>query len=127
MLDGLIFDKDGTLFDFRSSWGNWAAGFVAGLAQDGAQDDAQDGAQDGAQLARLGAAIGFDLASRSFRPDSPVIAGTAAEIAAALLPHLAGWTPRRLTDHIDATAGAAPMAEAVPLRPLLAGLRAAGL
>jgi len=115
MLDGLIFDKDGTLFDFRSSWGNWAAGFVAALAQDGAQRD------------RLGAAIGFDPASRSFRPDSPVIAGTAAEIAAALLPHLAGWTPRRLTEHIDATAGAAPMAETVPLRPLLAGLRAAGL
>ncbi len=115
MIDGLIFDKDGTLFDFRISWGRWAAEFLTNVA------DGPDHA------ARLGRAIGFDPATLTFAPDSPVIAATAADIAAALVPHLPGQTTKSLTALIDETAGAAPMSEAVPLRPLLAGLRAGGL
>ena len=115
MFDGVIFDKDGTLFDFRISWGRWAADFLASLATD--PDHA----------ARLGQAIGFDLASGTFAPDSPVIASTAADIALALLPLLPGCTQPALTDRIDQAAASAPMAEAVPLVPLLSGLRLAGL
>jgi phosphoglycolate phosphatase len=115
MIDALLFDKDGTLFDFRISWGRWATGFLAGLATDAAHAD------------RLGRAIGFDAATQSFAPDSPVIAATAADIAAALVPHLGGVSVAELTDRIDETAGSAPMSEAVPLRPLLDGLRGRGL
>ena len=115
MIDGLLFDKDGTLFDFRSSWGRWAAGFLSSIASDAAHAD------------RLGEAIGFDAASLTFAPDSPVIAATAADIAAALQPYLPGETVGSLTGMIDATAGSAPMAQAVPLRPLLSGLRDRGL
>lgn len=115
MIDGLIFDKDGTLFDFRVSWGRWAATFLRQIAR------------DEAHAARLGRAIGYDLASGSFAPDSPVIAATAADIAAALAPELPGTTVPELTDRIDASAGMAPMSEAVPLRPLLDSLRDKGL
>jgi phosphoglycolate phosphatase len=115
MIDALLFDKDGTLFDFRISWGRWAAGFLAGLARD--RDHAE----------ALGRAIGFDAATLGFAPDSPVIAATAADIAAALAPHLDGMSVAELTDRIDDTAGAAPMSEAVPLRPLLSALRGRGL
>jgi phosphoglycolate phosphatase len=115
MIDGLIFDKDGTLFDFRISWGRWAAGFLASVAE---------GPE---HAARLGQAIGFDPATLTFAPDSPVIAATAADIAAALAPELPGQSVAYLTMLIDETAGAAPMSEAVPLRPLLSGLRARGL
>lgn len=115
MIDGLLFDKDGTLFDFRVSWGGWARDFLTRIAS------------DPAHARRLGRAIGFDLGSGSFAPDSPVIAATAADIAAALAPWLPGVTVADLTDRIDASAGQAPMSEAVPLRPLLSGLRAQGL
>lgn len=115
MITGIIFDKDGTLFDFHRSWGGWADGFVRGLARDGAHADA------------LGRAIGFDLASGSFASDSPVIAATAADIALALVPHLPGQTVGAITTHINAAAALAPMAEVVPLRPLLEALRARGL
>lgn len=115
MIDAILFDKDGTLFDFRISWGNWATGFLARLASDA--DHAE----------RLGRAIGFDAATRGFAPDSPVIAGTAADIAAALAPHLDGIPVVDLTGMIDDAAGSAPMSEAVPLRPLLTGLRDRGL
>lgn len=115
MIDGLIFDKDGTLFDFRISWGGWAASFLQRIAS------------DAMHARRLGQAIGYDLASGTFSPDSPVIAATAADIAAALLPELPGAKLGELTERIDASAGQAPMAEAVPLRPLLEALRGRGL
>lgn len=115
MIDGLLFDKDGTLFDFRVSWGRWAQGFLAQTAR------------DAAHARRLGRAIGFDPETGSFAPDSPVIAATAADIAAALVAELPGVSVAELTDRIDASAGQAAMSEAVPLRPLLAALRERGL
>lgn len=115
MIDGVLFDKDGTLFDFRQSWGRWASGFLTQIST------------DAAHAARLGQAIGFDPKTRVFAPDSPVIAATAADIAAALAPHLSGVTVIELTERIDASAGQTEMSEAVPLRPLLEALRARGL
>ena len=115
MIDGLLFDKDGTLFDFRVSWGRWAQDFLTRIAT------------DRPHARRLGKAIGYDLETGSFAPDSPVIAATAADIAAALAPELPGATVEDLTDRIDASAGVAPMSEAVPLRPLLSTLRGRGL
>ena len=76
MIDAIIFDKDGTLFDFRLSWGAWAASLLDELAREGHDP------------VRLGRAIGFDPATRGFEADSPVIAGTPDDIAAALTPVL---------------------------------------
>jgi phosphoglycolate phosphatase len=115
MIDGLLFDKDGTLFDFRVSWGRWAQGFLAQISR------------DADHAAQLGRAIGFDPATGSFAPDSPVIAATAADIAAALAKELSGVTVSELTERIDASAAQAAMSEAVPLVPLLSALRARGL
>lgn len=115
MIDGVIFDKDGTLFDFRRSWGGWARAFVQSLSP------------DPVQAAILGHAIGFDLSTGDFAPTSPVIADTAAGIAAALAPHLQGQSVPQIIARINAAAALAPMAEAVPLAPLLSDLRARGL
>ncbi len=115
MIDGVIFDKDGTLFDFRRSWGGWATTFL------------RQTARDEAEAARFGDAIGFDLASGTFASDSPVIAGTAADIAAALLAQMPGRNIEAVTRQINAAASQAVMVPAVPLRPLLAELRRRGL
>ncbi|MFN3824170.1 MAG: HAD family hydrolase [Pseudorhodobacter sp.] len=114
-MDGVIFDKDGTLFDFRRSWGAWAAELIGTLATDPDHGD------------RLAAAIGYNLVHGNFRADSPVIAATAEEIAAALLPELPDITHARLRARINTLAESAAMAEAVPLRPTLTALRARGL
>jgi phosphoglycolate phosphatase len=121
MIDGVIFDKDGTLFDFRQSWGRWAAGLVRAIAAE------QSGAADEARAAELARAIGYDLGAGLFSPDSPVIAASAEEIAAALLPQMPGVSQRQLAARLNALAEAAPMAEAVPLVPVLSALRARGL
>ncbi len=115
MIEGVVFDKDGTLFDFRQSWGLWTNRLLEGLAQDSAHSE------------QLAAAIGYNVKTRDFHPDSPVIAATAEEISAALLPYLSGYTQPDLAARLNALAENAIMAPAVPLRPVLGALRDRGL
>lgn len=116
MIDGVIFDKDGTLFDFRASWGAWAAQLVAVLAE-----------ETGISAATLGGAIGFDPAARGFVADSVVIAGTPSEIARDLATVLPGSVAGDLEDRLNRMAEGAPMLPAVDLVAVLGGLRARGL
>lgn len=114
--DAILFDKDGTLYDFQSSYGGWARGLVTELAQG-----------DADLAACLAAEIDLDLATERFAPTSVAIAGTADEIAMAFLPHLpANTVPSEVLARIDASAAHAPMREAVPLRPFLDGLNGLG-
>lgn len=115
MIDAIIFDKDGTLFDFRLSWGAWAASLLAELGAEGHDP------------VRLGRAIGFDLATRSFDADSPVIAGTPDDIAEALLPALPAADGPALVARINRLAGVAPMVPATDLSAVLGGLKARGM
>lgn len=112
----LLFDKDGTLFDFHRSWSGWAAGLLADLA---------DG--DDARAARLAEAVGFDRHAVRFRPGSPFIASTLDEVCALMLPHLPRWDEAALRALAVARASRARMVPPVPLDPLLSGLRARGL
>lgn len=114
-IDGILFDKDGTLFDFRKSWGQWAANFLAHLTPDAAEQR------------RLGAVIGYLVDDNRFLPESPVIAATPSEIAAVLAPHYAALSADQLEIRMNLLATEAAMAPAVPLRPLMAGLRGRGL
>lgn len=115
-LDGLVFDKDGTLFDFATTWEAWAQAFLVRLAQG-----------DRARAARAGATIGFDLEAARFAPDSIVIADTPAAIARALHPSFDHLTLDQLRIVLDQEAAKAPQSEAVPLHALLTDLRARGL
>jgi phosphoglycolate phosphatase len=115
MLDGIIFDKDGTLFDFRRSWGRWTADLLRALAS--SEDVA----------IALGERIGYDILTDNFAPGSPVISATPTEIAACMLPLLPGVTLPGLLDQMNALSAATEMSPAVPLRPLLVQLRARGL
>ncbi len=115
MIDGVIFDKDGTLFDFRKAWGPWTRRVLAELAA------------DDAAAADMGRAIGFDPQTGTFAPDSLVIAATVQDSAEALLPFLPGRTLAALTDQLDRWSMEVALAETVPLAPYLRGMRARGL
>ena len=112
----ILFDKDGTLFDFRASWGHWTLRAFEVLAPG-----------DAALQHRLAVAVGFDLQAVQFEPDSPFIAETADIVAMRLLAHLPGMTRQDIAQRLDTLSEQAQMVPAVPLVPLLDGLRARGL
>lgn len=113
MIKAVIFDKDGTLFDFRQSWGGWTNALLEELVPFATGD--------------LAAVLGFDPASENFAPDSPVIAHTTFEIADLVHPHLTGISLDDLNEVMNRLAASAFMTPAVPLRAVLSGLKARGL
>lgn len=111
---GVIFDKDGTLFDFEQTWNGWTKALLHKIAR------------DEAQAAMLGEAVGYNLAHGTFAPDSVVIAGTPQQIAEALSAHLRPATVVDMLDLINAEAATVPQVEVVPLLSFATGLRKAG-
>ncbi len=115
-VQALLFDKDGTLFDFDATWNNWTCGIIEHFS---------DGDADRAQ--RIAKAIDFDLTAQAYRPTSPVIAGTnrqAAELVASALP---GSDIDQIETHLSISAANAPLAPVVPLAPLMTQFRNTGL
>lgn len=115
-IQGLIFDKDGCLFDFNATWGAFTRDVL--IKETRATPDA---------LAPLADALGLDLAAGIFRKDSLVIAGTVDEVVAAAMPHLPETDPDALLTRFTAAAATAPQVEVTPLAALFAQLKDAGL
>lgn len=115
-VEGVLFDKDGTLFDFSATWEAWAAGLLVRLSD-----------CDAARARSLGGLIGYDLDTARFEPDSFVIAGTPDDLVGALRPAFPNKSDTDLLNVLNEEAAQAPMAEAVPLSPLLGRLRKADL
>lgn len=116
LIKGILFDKDGTLFDFAKTWEAWANAFLTRLTQG-----------DLARATMIGAAVGFDLAANRFATDSIVIAGTPGEVVDVLSPHVPEMSKAALIDLLNEEASRAPQSEVTPLIPFLEVLRARGL
>jgi phosphoglycolate phosphatase len=115
MIDGVIFDKDGTLFDFRQAWGPWTRRILTDLAPDPGTARA------------MGHVLGYDLETGTFAPDSIVIAATVEDSARLLLPFLPDAKLDILAAELNRLAMDVTLMETVPLQALLADLRARGL
>jgi phosphoglycolate phosphatase len=115
-IEGILFDKDGVLFDFQKTWGAWTQGVITQFA-----------GGDPRLAGRLADALDFDAEAGSFRRGSFVIAGTAQEVVDALCRELPNWEAGALFAHLKDLTAQAPQVEAVPLRPTLTALKARGL
>lgn len=115
-IQGIVFDKDGVLFDFQRTWGAWAHRMIEVLA------DGDDGLGQ-----RLADTLAYDRPTRTFRPESFAIAGPAHHISEALARQLPGRSLDDVHRFLVAEASRTPLAPAVPLRPTLLSLRERGL
>jgi len=114
---GILFDKDGTLFDFQATWAAVTGRLLGELARG-----------DAVLEARLAEAAGYDLGARALRPGSIVVAHTLAETADALLAVMPRGADRgQLIETMLRFAQSAPQVEAVPLGPYFDRLAARGL
>ncbi len=114
MIRGILFDKDGTLFDFNASWGAWARRFIDGYTPDQGKREA---------LAR---AFKFDYERQVFNPDSPIIAGTSSEIFNAMQSVFPEHNAAQIADAVRASTAAAEMKAVCDLPEYLGALKAAG-
>ena len=101
MIRGLVFDKDGTLFDFKTTWNAWSAGLIRRFSNG-----------DPDREAALAAAAHFDLARQSFLPSSPIIAGTNREAAEIFASVVTEHSVEELEDILMNATLDAPQAEA---------------
>lgn len=115
-IKALLFDKDGTLFDFHATWSAWCGGFIVDVCDGNAQ-----------QIDDLAEIMDFDLESKKFRDSSTFIAGTIDMLIEPMHRVLSGWDREDLYYYILETASAAPQAPVVMLDPLLSGFRENGL
>ncbi|MXX89171.1 MAG: HAD family hydrolase [Boseongicola sp. SB0677_bin_26] len=100
-VEAIIFDKDGTLFDFQRSWGD----AMVELLESAVAPNRLEGAA---------LALGFDLERAQFMPGSVVIAGTSIELARVLAPYMQRDEQEAL-HQIDVAAERARMVPAVDL------------
>ncbi|WP_289043592.1 HAD family hydrolase [uncultured Aliiroseovarius sp.] len=114
-VDGLLFDKDGTLFLFEATWESWALSVLLRLTDSNL-----------IRARQIGHEIGFDVDAQKFRRDSVVIAGTPSQIVSALRQHTA-YSAEDLETLLNEQAAVAPQVEAVALAPFLNVLRQRGL
>jgi phosphoglycolate phosphatase len=114
-VQAVLFDKDGTLFDFAATWESFAASLIMKL-----------GGDDAERTLAAATALRFDMMRGCFMPGSPAIAGTNREIAE-LLGDALGQDVQAMEALIVAEAARAPLQEAVALVPFLAELAARDL
>lgn len=115
VISGVLFDKDGTLFDYDATWGEWTLGLL----------QAETGGDD-ALLHQLAEVLGYDIERRVFHPHSMVIASTVSELADEILKVLPGER-NALINRMNTLASEVRQVEPVPLRPVLEELNGLGL
>ena len=116
MIKTIIFDKDGTLFDFQATWGHWASSVL---------DQLCDG--DVVLRAKLARSVDYDDVAKTFAPGSVAIAGTPLEIATALVRHLPDRTALSLLQEMNQLAATAPQIEVTPLGAFFGALKDRGI
>jgi phosphoglycolate phosphatase len=116
MIKGVIFDKDGTLFDFNATWGAWSRRMLASEA-----------GGDTEIVAQLADVLGYDMDTDQFVAGSIVVAEPVEVIADTILRILPKLEKGALIKRMNTAAATVPQVEVTPLWPCLRELRDMGL
>ncbi len=115
-IKGILFDKDGVLFDFQKTWGGWAEQVVVHFAEG-----------DPVVAEKVAAKLGYDLQAGRVLRGGHMVAHTGPETAAHLSDALPGHNVDAVFAVMEDFAHRAAPVETVPLVPLFDDLHARGL
>ena len=115
VIKGLLFDKDGTLFDFEKTWNSWTLRILQEVSE-----------KSDVNIGKLAESINFDLKAGKLLPQSIVIAGTHREVTAALHRNLPNWNFEHLESYLLDIVIETPQYEVVPLRSFFQELKSEG-
>jgi phosphoglycolate phosphatase len=115
-INGIVFDKDGTLLRFCETWNVWCEQVITELAKG-----------DVVLRGAIAQAIDYDLNTCSFRPESIVIAGTTREISQTIVSLIPDMAVAELEAFLNTKSTTAPLAEVTPLKAFLNGLTRSGI
>ena len=115
-IKGVVFDKDGTLYDFNAVWSVWCDRVIAELS-----------GGDAALAHTLSDAIGYDLQSRSFTANSLIVSGAADDTAKLMASILSEADAHRVTGICVKHAKGLPLAPVDNLADVLNRLKTSGL
>ena len=113
---GLLFDKDGTLFDFEKTWNSWTSRILTEVSK-----------QSDVSISALADSIDFDLKTGKLLPQSIVIAGTHRQVTAALHTKLSNWDFEHLESYLLDYVIETRQYEVVPLQKYFRKLKSEGL
>lgn len=115
-IKGLVFDKDGTLFQYGETWAVWCDLVLAELS-----------GGDGAKTRELAQAVGYDPETKEFLAGSLVVGASAGEINQAWVDILPSWS----FAEVDAVAvkhlKSLPSLPVCDLKALFSGMKAKGM
>ncbi|MDT2075227.1 MAG: HAD family hydrolase [Planktomarina sp.] len=112
----VIFDKDGTLFDFQSTWGAWAGDILSLIA-----------GFDAALFQKLASALHYDAVAGKVLPGSLIVAGTPREIATVIQGFKPKCSISEILSQLNEQAEKAPQVLVTDLLSLTQELRYQGL
>lgn len=115
LIQAVLFDKDGTLFDFQKTWGPWAVTAIERLAQG-----------DAALAAEAGRVLGIDMVQQIFKTESLAVAGTPHDMAEALVPILRHMSVQDIVDGLMPNKGSVPLVHIGDLQQTLTTIAGQG-
>lgn len=113
---GVLFDKDGTLFDFQASWAGWMKAVLDRLSR------------GNVELARnAGLRVGFDTGRGRFSESSSFVAAAPEDTLRVFAQCFPEWAAPEITGLMVEASQDFRQVEAVPLQPLFLKMRESGL
>ena len=115
-VDGILFDKDGTLFDFHKTWSSWTCDVIDYLCRNKV-----------AQKELIAEALGYDPKKQIFFKSSLLIAGTAEQAADKIAPFIKDMSKHEIEKYLFSSGKRVKLVEVVPLERFLKNLYSKGL
>ena len=114
--DAILFDKDGTLFDFHGTWSSWTLDIIDDLCRN-----------EASKKELVARALGYDLKNQNFLKSSLLIAGTSEQAADKIATFINDISKQEIENFLLSSAKNVKLMEVIPLDKFLKNLQSKGV